>query len=331
MIKLTLILLKTLWKLWWWSLSLVGVGLTLWYALRWWPGDRLLPVRLLNYFMPWLLAGLIPGLIMAGLARRKWIGLTLAAPATLISLTFAPLFWPQSPAVLAANTKLKVMSYNVWGKNKTLDQAAQLIRREEPDILLLQEVYPPLAENLAAMLTDLYPDAVLHVAYEPQAGQAVFSRFPVIPIALAYEKGRTQKVSVTTPVGPIAIWNVHPNVPRPWTRHYQQVSALAEDLAQVDGPLIVGGDFNTTDHSETYALVNQYLQNAHWEAGWGFGFTFPAHQPRFKSIPILTPLLRIDHIFYSPHFTAHSAHTLSESGGSDHFPVMAELTLNVKR
>lgn len=327
MIKLTLILLKALWKLWWWSLTLVGVGLTLWYALRWWPGDRLLPVRLLNYFMPWLLAGLIPGLITAGLARCKWTCLALAIPVTLISLTFVPLFLPQSPAVLAANTKLKVMSYNVWGRNRTLEQAAQLIRREQPDILLLQEVYPPLADKLAAKLADLYPDAALHVAYEPRAGQAVFSRFPVTPVALAYEKGRTQKVSLTTPTSPIAVWNLHPNVPQPWTRHYQQLAALTEDIAQIDGPLIVGGDFNTTDQSETYDLVNQYLQNAHWEAGWGFGFTFPAHKPRFEGIPVLTPVVRIDHIFYSPHFTALNARTLSESGGSDHFPVVAELTL----
>lgn len=306
---------------------MVGAGLTLWYALRWWPGDRLLPVRLLNYFMPWLLVGLLPGLILAGLARRKVTFLALAIPVSLISLSFAPLFLPQPPAVLAANTSIKVMSYNVWGRNKTLEQAARLIRQEQPDILLLQEVYPPLAKNLAAMLHDLYPDAQLHVAYEPRAGQAVFSRFPVTPVALAYEKGRTQKVSLTTPAGRIAVWNLHPNVPQPWTRHFQQLSALTEDIAQIGEPLIVGGDFNTTDHSETYELVNQYLENAHWEAGWGFGFTFPAHQPRFKSIPILTPLLRIDHIFYSPHFTAHHARTLSESGGSDHFPVVAELTL----
>jgi endonuclease/exonuclease/phosphatase family metal-dependent hydrolase len=87
----------------------------------------------------------------------------------------------------------------------------------------------------------------------------------------------------------------------------------------------VGGDFNTTDQSEGYHLLAQHLKNAHWEAGWGFGFSFPANQPRFKRIPILTPVVRIDHIFYSSHFLAHSATTLSDSGGSDHLPVIAEL------
>jgi endonuclease/exonuclease/phosphatase (EEP) superfamily protein YafD len=173
----------------------------------------------------------------------------------------------------------------------------------------------------------LYPGGHLYWAYESRAYQGIISRFPLTPVELAYDKGRTQKVIAATPAGPIAVWNVHPNTPLPWLRQYRQISALAEDIAAVDGPLIVGGDFNTTDQSETYHLVNQYLHNAHWEAGWGFGFSFPAHQPHFRDIPILTPVIRIDHIFYSSHFFAQNARTLSDSGGSDHFPVTAKLSL----
>jgi endonuclease/exonuclease/phosphatase (EEP) superfamily protein YafD len=38
-------------------------------------------------------------------------------------------------------------------------------------------------------------------------------------------------------------------------------------------------------------------------------------------------MVRIDHIFYSDHFFAHTAGTLPTSGGSDHLPVVAELSL----
>jgi endonuclease/exonuclease/phosphatase (EEP) superfamily protein YafD len=110
-----------------------------------------------------------------------------------------------------------------------------------------------------------------------------------------------------------------------WSKQYRQITALTEDIAQVKTPLIVGGDFNTTEQAETYRFINQYLSNAHWEAGWGFGFTFPAHNPRYKQIPVLTPMVRIDHIFYSDHFFARSAQTLATSGGSDHLPVVATL------
>ncbi|MBI1882097.1 MAG: endonuclease/exonuclease/phosphatase family protein [Chloroflexi bacterium] len=297
------------------------------YGLSWWLGDRFLPVRLFHYFMPWLLAGLIPGLFLAGLARRKWMSLALAAPTFLVSLTFAPLFLPRPENVLAADTLLKVMSHNVWYHNRSAAEVASLIRQEQPDILLLQELSPAMARKLKGELIDLYSGEQLYLAYEPKAYQGIISRFPLTPVELAYEKGRAQKVVAATPAGPIAVWNVHPNAPLPWRRQYRQLSSLTEDIAAVEGPLIVGGDFNTTDQSETYRLVSQYLYNAHWEAGWGFGFSFPAHQPRFRKIPILTPVVRIDHIFYSHHFFARSAHTLNESGGSDHLPVTAELSL----
>jgi endonuclease/exonuclease/phosphatase family metal-dependent hydrolase len=39
-------------------------------------------------------------------------------------------------------------------------------------------------------------------------------------------------------------------------------------------------------------------------------------------------MIRIDHIFYSRHFLARRAYTGANSGGSDHFPVVAELFLS---
>lgn len=297
----------------------------LWYTLRWWPGDQFLPVRLVNYFMPWLLVGLLPGLTLAGLARRKWVALALAAPTLIIGLTFAPLFLPRPAEVLAANTSLKVMSHNVWYHNQQPAEVARLIRQEQPDILLLQELSPPMARTLTRQLADLYPEGQLYWAYEPAVFQGIISRFPLTPVELAFDKGRTQKVIAETPAGPIAVWNVHPNTPLPWSRQVQQITGLVEDIAAADGPLIVGGDFNTTDQSEMYSRVGQYLHNAHWEAGWGFGFSFPADRPRFRDVPIITPVIRIDHIFYSDHFSARAARTLDESGGSDHLPVTAEL------
>jgi vancomycin resistance protein VanJ len=314
--------------LFWRGLWLFGLSLLLWYPLRWWPGDRLLPVRLLNYFMPWLLVGLLPSLLVAGLAHRYRLLLLLAVPTIFIGLTFAPLFLPRPRAVLAASTPLKVMSYNVWHHNPNIADPIAIIRGEQPDILLLQEVYSPhLARIINDELADLYPKGNPYFAYESRIGQAVISRYPITKIGITYHQGRTQKVLVDTPDGFITVWNVHPLAPLAWSRQYRQISALAEEIAAVEGPLIVGGDFNTTDQAETYRLINQHLSNAHWQAGWGFGFSFPAHAPRFKRLPIITPMVRIDHIFYSSHFFAHNAHTLSISGGSDHLPVVAELSL----
>jgi endonuclease/exonuclease/phosphatase (EEP) superfamily protein YafD len=284
-------------------------------------------VRLVNYLMPWLLPGLILALGVALLSRRKWLTAVLAGPALFVGTVFAPLFLPPGTTALASEASFKVMSYNLYYRNNDIAAIEQVIRQEQPDILLLQEVIPARVEALTKALADLYPDSQLYFSYAPEIGQAVASRYPVVPLEVKLES-RTQKVRLETPAGPVTVWNVHANLPLPWSRQYRQLSALAQEIAGVTGPLIVGGDFNTTDQSETYRLITQHLDNAHWEAGWGFGFSFPTSTLRFvKGVPVPVAVVRIDHIFYNESLLARYARTLEQAGGSDHFPVVATLAL----
>jgi endonuclease/exonuclease/phosphatase (EEP) superfamily protein YafD len=77
-------------------------------------------------------------------------------------------------------------------------------------------------------------------------------------------------------------------------------------------------------------MIDQYLDNAHWEAGWGFGFSFPSSDRPLRGRFQIPSLVRIDHIFYSDHFYVLNARTLPTAGGSDHLPVVAELSLVVE-
>jgi endonuclease/exonuclease/phosphatase (EEP) superfamily protein YafD len=310
----------------WLGLWLFGLGVLLTYLLRWWPGDRLLPVRLLNYMIPWPLIPLVLALIAAGLARRHWLVTVLAIPTLFISLTHAPLFLPRPCLALTDREGFKVLSYNVGRHNLDVTAMAALIRQEQPDILLLQELRRDRVEALINTLDDLYPDAELHFTYDPYTLQAMASRYPLTPLAIMAEKGRAQKVLLETPNGPVTVINAHTYFPD-WQGRYEEMSALlAEDIIPTDGPLILGGDFNTTDQTQIYRMVNQQLHNAHREAGWGLGFTFPVYRRRIRGIFPLPPMVRIDHIFYSDHFFANNAGTLTESGGSDHLSVYAELS-----
>jgi endonuclease/exonuclease/phosphatase (EEP) superfamily protein YafD len=165
-------------------------------------------------------------------------------------------------------------------------------------------------------------------------GQATFSRYPLKRISVEHETGRNQKMLVETPAGPIAIWNVHPIPPYlvPPENFDAQISALARDISQTKGPLIVAGDFNATDQSEAYREIRSYLQDSYREVGQGFGFGYPAPPYTFMDIPFQTgPLWRIDYVFHSQDFVATSAHTLTTSGGSDHFPIVVELSILEKR
>jgi endonuclease/exonuclease/phosphatase (EEP) superfamily protein YafD len=317
---------RTIRIIFWSGLWLFGVGILVSYLMRWWSGDRLLPVRLVNYLMPWLLTGLVPGLIMAGLARRYRLVAVLAIPTLIIGLSYAPLFLPRSSIALADGSSFKVMSYNVWRKNSNIEAIAKLIREEQPDVLLLQELRPARVQPLVNALEDLYPGAELNLAYESESRQAIISHYPLSRVTIMPEKGRALKGQLETPGGPITVINVHLIFPG-WQRRYNQMShLLVEDILPADNPIILGGDFNTTDQTQTYQLINQHLRNAHWEAGWSFGFSFPSPELRFRYKISYPSLVRIDHIFYSDHFFAHRAGTLTESGGSDHLPVVTELS-----
>jgi endonuclease/exonuclease/phosphatase (EEP) superfamily protein YafD len=94
--------------------------------------------------------------------------------------------------------------------------------------------------------------------------------------------------------------------------------ALLARLEGIEGPLVVIGDFNTTDQQSLYAPLTRRLRDAHRESGWGMGFTFLSG--RGAGLPVW----RIDYVFHSLDLLALSAR-VGERGGSDHRPVIARL------
>lgn len=314
--------------LWLYSLSML---LDL-FLLRWWPGDRLLIVRVFNYAMPWLLIVMVPALVLAGLTGRKWLMLSLSVSTLFVFLTHIPLFINSPLPNQSDLAGLKVMSYNVWTHNRDLAATVRVIEKTKPDILLLQEVPRQGAEQLQEQLSHLFPGEQGDFVYDSRTSLATFSRYPLTSQAVKV-KGSLQKTLVQTPFGVVTVYNAHflrtvLTRRNNWQKLYDQVTqVLSEEIAKTAGPIILGGDFNMTDQTQTYRLLRQQLKNAHQEAGRGFGFTFPSSTRRLKGTITLPPLVRIDHLFYSNHLLARSAATLPDAGGSDHFPIVAEFTL----
>ena len=92
----------------------------------------------------------------------------------------------------------------------------------------------------------------------------------------------------------------------------RRVRALVEE---VDGPVLVTGDFNSTPHNWAYHHIAEGLQNTITAGGRQFGGTYPSS----------FPLVRIDHILASPEWEVVSAHVSTEYAYSDHRPVVARL------
>jgi endonuclease/exonuclease/phosphatase (EEP) superfamily protein YafD len=105
----------------------------------------------------------------------------------------------------------------------------------------------------------------------------------------------------------------------------QLVETLVTDFSHRDGPVVVVGDFNSTDQSDVYALMREHLTDAYRASGWGFGHTFPAYGGSFRGIPIFPLQMRLDMVFISKDFRATRAWVSRTYGESDHRPLLIEL------
>ena len=132
--------MRALSSLFWIFLWLLGISILLSFVLRWWTGDSIPFVRRIGYIMPWLLVLLVPGVLIALLSKYNLLAVILSIPTFIICISYSPLFLNCLQVADANSPTIKVMSYNIWKNNRNPAAAAELIRREQPDILLLQEI-----------------------------------------------------------------------------------------------------------------------------------------------------------------------------------------------
>lgn len=306
-----------------------AVWMILWNGLRIWPGEQIWAIAMVNYFAPWFALLLILLAIFAGLINERLLSGFLLVAFTLIVLHFIPYFAPPA-SVSNLDKPLKVMSFNVFQRNSDVEALIKIIHEHDPDIVALQEVTPEIGDQLVSQLSDRYSYHTLDLLGD-EMGQGLMSRYPIQQLS-AMPDYHFQTAIVDTPLESIRIFNIHsPTLfPFSWKEHWQIQKSFFEgilaEINKVDGPKIVLGDFNTTPLTELHTLLTGDLSDTHIESGWGFGFSYPA-RPKL-GIRLPTPLLRIDYILISEHFTSANTQVLKESGDSDHRPVKTELFLN---
>lgn len=83
---------------------------------------------------------------------------------------------------------------------------------------------------------------------------------------------------------------------------------------------IVCGDLNETPVSYTYQRLADRLTSAYRQAGCGPGFTYSR-----RSFPV-----RIDHLFFSTHWTCTSCRIDRTVSSSDHYPLIVRLSKKVR-
>lgn len=237
-----------------------------------------------------------------------------------------------SPAF--ARKTIRVMTYNIHvgvGMDKKLDlqRIAEVINRERPDLVGLQEVDRGVKRTEGKdEIAELAALTRMEYAFAPNLdyqggkyGVAILSRFPIKKtVHRMFENKRESErrgmllVEVDVDRKPLTFVTTHLDYQFEDGRLFE-TEQLLKNLTGAKEPLIVVADLNDVPSGSAYRLMRTRFEDA-WVASRakGDGFSFPADKP----------VKRIDHIFYSKGVRAKRAWVV-ETLASDHIPVVADV------
>ncbi len=241
-----------------------------------------------------------------------------------------------SAAVPRFKKTLRVLTYNIHvgvGMDKRLDlqRIAEVINREHPDLVGLQEVDRGVKRTEGKdEIAELATMTQMHFAFahnlDYQGGQygvAILSRFPIVRIDhRKYENKRVAerrgmlRVELDVDGRTLNFVTTHLDYQYDDSRLFE-TEQLLRFLADIKGPLIVSGDFNDEPAGSAYKLLLSRFDDAWMRSRVkGDGLSFPSDKP----------VKRIDYIFtrQAAGIKAKRAWVVNTLA-SDHLPVLADL------
>lgn len=290
--------------------------------------DRL---DVLTHFTPWLLAGSLLGVVIwvaAGRQGRLTPGLGLVG-----GLLALVLMAPELAAAAAASQTrgpvegptLKIIQFNLWGRNRDPEATARWILEEDPDLIVFQEGFAR-SGGVARALAVRYPHRT--TCAEPHACSTMIlsKRAPVA------EGGLQAGVSDANLSGAWATFKgsrgaytvvgAHYTWPLPAGPQQQQTLRLSRVLERFPKEsLIVVGDFNSTPWSFSLRRQDRLFGI---ERRTRALFTWPAG--RFSRLDFAAPfpVLAIDQVYAGSDWKTVAVRR-GPALGSDHYPVVVDL------
>jgi endonuclease/exonuclease/phosphatase (EEP) superfamily protein YafD len=281
---------------------------------------------ILSHFAPiWLAGGLIALLLRMALKRKDKGILVLALTAVVAAgALMAPELIAPRPRAPAADASIKVVQFNVWGRNETWPAASRWLLREDADVIVLEELKA--GRDLPPGWNARYP-YVTTCGHPTACDTVIFSKHrPLVQQGL--EDGSEPFLSaawatLSAPGGPVTVVGVHytrPNDPDLLRAQSARMAGLLRGLPR--DRLIVAGDFNLTPWSELLRRQDR-----------AFGLqrvtralpTWPGGTVSGLRIWTPFPVMPIDHVYVGPGWRV----VRVERGpkmGSDHYPVVVVLT-----
>lgn len=308
----------------------------------------------LNHFQPFLFAANLIALALVPVLYQRFHlrAFMLAATATgfmssaiiIVPEAISGLV-PYTPASAQDGRDYKLLTYNVFGRNYDMEDAAAMILNQDPDIITLQEYFQEQREPLHPLLVAHYP----YYAFcdgAKRAHIAIYSRIPftlqdggacgstdegrtVRLIARMQDQDKTFTVMTTHLDWPIQISQFHQaenfidGFYRATARKQNEYDELRDAVLNVSGPLILAGDFNSTPWS--YAM-RYFTRATSLDRRTRNLWTYPTLFYYLGDWRPTIPVFPLDQVMTRDGVIVHSVET-ARPAGSDHLPVVTTFSV----
>jgi len=258
--------------------------------------------------------------------RHYKTALAMALIAGLNSIYILPWYFEtEKDRNTAYTVQLKILHSNVLASNTQYQKLIDLVIKESPDLLILQEVSPTWISNLLP-LDNIY--SYKHaIPRNDNFGIAIYSKYPFNKITEEnWGPTRIPSLNISLAISgqTISLISTHPLPPINndfFTSRNKQLNDIARIASNIKTPLILIGDLNITMWSKNYVDFEMASGLSNARKGFGLIPTWPT--------PMLPFMIPIDHCLVSPEFEVQSLKAGPDIG-SDHLPLIVKMGLKSK-
>jgi endonuclease/exonuclease/phosphatase (EEP) superfamily protein YafD len=230
-----------------------------------------------------------------------------------------------TPPAPASAPQLTLITINLWSANLSLATVEQLIRTENPDIIVAQEAWPP----WKGFLESLAPEYRLQAGcrYDSDCNVVILSRLRLIQVVAAPDNG-IAAIRLELPArfgaGAVDVLGVHLTRPGSRAAAHDQIAQVAAMGARLAPSVLAAGDFNTTPWSRLRTLDRALPATRRTRAM----LTWPTPTRTFTPLQLRSPtaIAAIDHVYASDDWRVVAVRR-GPDVGSDHYPIIASFAL----
>lgn len=285
---------------------------------------------LTSHFRPWYLAIEAVALVLFILFWKPKLALLTGLFLVLNAIPLLPLLLKPASSI-NPDTHFKLIQFNVCAPAKEYAPLTHFLSQEKADLVVMEECGERCVNHLKRdQLFKQYPYQFRKTPYRHRL--VVLSKSPIKELttpALQADPA-VSMLSLEIQQQPINLLVMHSTRPSSGEPYYKnqimQFKQIGQLAAKSRLPFLMVGDLNVSPWNYSFDLLLQESHLSNSMDGFGFQPSFPTFVPHFEHF-LVFPLIPIDHVLFSKHFTVLNRHT-GPNLQSDHLPVVVELGLN---